>query len=314
LGSNLDLSIVIPLYNEEECVHALFASLKEACDLLDLKYEIVFIDDGSTDDTYKMLSMLHDKDPVIKIVKFRKNFGQTAAMVAGFKHARGNIIISMDGDLQNDPADIPRLLARLNEGYDVVCGWRKDRKDKLISRRIPSVMANWLIAKITGVPIHDNGCSLKAYRASIIKNVTLYAGMHRFIPAMSTLSGAKIAEIIVNHHPRRFGRSKYGIGRTWGVVLDIMKVKMITDFASRPALWFGILGFPFIFFGLSALLVAAGLYLGRVVEEWMVTSTVGFLLLFLGAHLFSLGIIAELCVETGDDSSNKSLNETITVL
>jgi glycosyltransferase involved in cell wall biosynthesis len=314
MGSNLALSIVIPIYNEEECVHALYASLKEVCDLLDLKYEIIFIDDGSTDNTYMLLSALHHKDPTVNIVKFRKNFGQTAAMVAGFEYARGNIIISMDGDLQNDPADIPRLLARLNEGYDVVCGWRKDRKDKLISRRLPSVIANWIIAKITGVPIHDNGCSLKAYRASVIKYVTLYAEMHRFIPAMSTLSGGRITEIIVSHHPRRFGKSKYGIGRTWGVILDIMKVKMITGFASRPAIWFGLLSFPFIILGLSALFVAAGLYLGRVVDEWIVVSTVAFLLLFLGAHLLSLGIIGELCVETGDDSSNKSLNETITVL
>jgi glycosyltransferase involved in cell wall biosynthesis len=311
---DMDLSIVIPLYNEEECVNALYASLKVVCDRLNLKYEIIFVDDGSTDDTYTKLSMLHDKDPAVKIVKFRKNYGQTAAMAAGFHAARGKNVVSMDGDLQNDPADIPRLLARLNEGYDVVCGWRKDRKDKLITRRIPSVMANWLIAKITGVSIHDNGCSLRSYRASVIKNVTLYAEMHRFIPAMSTLLGGKIAEIVVDHHPRRFGKSKYGIGRTWRVVLDIMKIKMITGFAFRPALWFGLLGFPFIILGLSALLVAAGLYFGLFVEEWMVTSTVSFLLLFLGAHLLSLGIIGELCVETGDYSPKKSLNETITEL
>jgi glycosyltransferase involved in cell wall biosynthesis len=311
VGAKLDLSIIVPIYNEEECVRPLYTSLKEICDQFDLDYEIIFIDDGSKDGTYRLLSSLHNEDPVVKVVKFRKNFGQTAAMAAGFRAARGRIVASMDGDLQNDPADIPRLLAKLDEGYDVVCGWRKDRKDRLVSRRIPSVMANWLIGKITGVPIHDNGCSLKAYRASVIKSVSLYAEMHRFIPAMATLAGARIAEIVINHHPRRFGKSKYGIGRTWRVALDIMKVKMITGFASRPSLWFGLLSFPFFFFGLSVLFVATGMFLSRLIEEWMVISTVAFLLLFLGAHFLSLGIIGELCVKTGDYLPQKSLDSTI---
>lgn len=233
-------------------------------------------------------------------------------MAAGFEHALGKVIISMDGDLQNDPTDIPIFLNKLDEGYDIVCGWRKDRKDKFLSRRLPSVIANWIIGLMTGVRIHDNGCSLKAYRASVIKNVALYGDMHRFIPAMSTLAGARITEIVVHHHPRRFGKSKYGIGRVWRVILDIITVKMVTGFASRPGLWFGTLSFPCMILGLSTLLFAGSRYLGRMTDPWMVVSTVGFLFLLLGAHLLSLGIIAELLVRTGDYIPSRSLNPTIT--
>jgi len=256
------------------------------------------------------LHRIHNQDGHVKVVRFRKNYGQTLAMAAGFEHAQGEVLISMDGDLQNDPADIPRLLAKLEEGYHVVCGWRKERKDKLMSRRIPSVVANWLIGKITGVPIHDNGCSLKAYQASIIKNVTLYGELHRFIPAMSTLTGARIAEIEVNHHQRRFGRSKYGIGRVWRVALDIITVKMIISFASRPALWFGLLGFPLLLLGTCTLLVAGGMYFDQFLEGWMVMSTVSFLVLFLSGHLLSIGIIGELCMKTGDYLPKSTLGST----
>lgn len=311
LGLNMDLSVVIPIYNEEESVEVLYSSIKTACDRTRCDYEIIFVDDGSTDNTYPLSSGIHRRDERVKVIKFRKNYGQTAAMAAGFRAARGQVVVSMDGDLQNDPADIPRLLAKLNEGYDVVCGWRKDRKDKFISRRIPSVIANWLIGKITGVPIHDNGCSLKAYRRAVIKNVTLYAEMHRFIPAMATLADARIAEIVVNHHPRRFGRSKYGMGRTWRVALDIIKIKLITGFASRPGLWFGLLSFPFFVLGTLSLFAAAGLFLGTFVEGWIVVSTVAFLLFFLSVHLLSMGIIGELCVKTGDYIAKKNINPTV---
>ena len=305
------ISIIIPVYNEEENLLVLYKGIQDVCSRINKACEIIFIDDGSQDRTFDILKEIYRQYPGVKLIRFRKNYGQTAAMAAGFRAARGKIVVSMDGDLQNDPYDIPRLLAKLEEGHDVVCGWRKDRKDKLISRRIPSMIANWIIGKITGVPIHDNGCSLKAYRASVIKNVTLYSEMHRFIPAMATLTGARITEIVVNHHPRRFGKSKYGISRTWRVILDIAKVKMIVGFASRPALWFGLLSFPFIIFGVSALFVAGGLYLGEFIDEWMVISTVAFLLLFLGTHLLSLGIIGELCVKTGDYLPEKSLDPTI---
>jgi len=308
------ITVIVPVYNEEESVLPLFRKIREACERLGKPYEIVFVDDGSCDGTFEVLHRIHNHNGRVKVIRFRKNYGQTAAMSAGFEHAQGEVIVSMDGDLQNDPADIPRLLDKLEEGYDVVCGWRKDRKDKLISRRIPSIAANWLICKITGVPIHDNGCSLKAYRASVIKNVTLYGEMHRFIPAMSTLVGARIEEIVVNHHPRRFGTSKYGIGRVWRVALDILTVKMITSFVSRPALGFGFLSLPFIILGICILFVAGGMYFSQLIENWIVMSTAAFLFFFLSAHLLSMGIIGELLMKTGDYLPKNSLRTTPTVL
>ena len=223
----ISLSIVIPVYNEEENVRLLFGKIQTVCETIDETYEILFVDDGSQDSTFKVLSELHKEAAFLRVIRFKKNAGQTAAMAAGFEFAEGQRIISMDGDLQNDPSDIPALLAKLDEGYDLVCGWRKARQDKFLTRRIPSIVANWIIGKVTGVPIHDNGCSLKAYRASIIKQVPLYGEMHRFIPAMSTVAGARIAEIVVTHHPRRFGKSKYGLGRIWRVMLDIIAFQLI---------------------------------------------------------------------------------------
>ena len=221
------ISIVVPVYNEEENVRLLFEKIQAVCETIGDSYEVLFVDDGSRDRTFAVLSELSKQKPELAVIRFQKNAGQTAAMAAGFEFAQGQRIISMDGDLQNDPADIPKLLAKLEEGYDLVCGWRKERQDKFLTRRVPSIVANWIIGKVTGVPIHDNGCSLKAYRASIIKQVPLYGEMHRFIPAMSTVAGARIAEIVVTHHPRRFGKSKYGLGRIWRVMLDIIAFKLI---------------------------------------------------------------------------------------
>jgi glycosyltransferase involved in cell wall biosynthesis len=300
------LSIVIPVYNEEESVLPLYQSNQAACDPLGKAYEIIFVDDGSEDGTYGILAQIHRRDARVKVIRLRKNFGQTAAMTAGFAHARGDVIISMDGDLQNDPADIPTLLAKLEEGFDVVCGWRKHRQDKFWSRRVPSLAANWLIGRITGVRIHDNGCSLKAYLASVIKHVALYGEMHRFIPAMSTLAGARIAEIPVRHHPRRFGRSKYSLGRVWRVALDIVTVKMLTGFASRPALWFGLLSLPWALLGAGALAVAGAMYAYDAIEEWTVMSTVAFLLLFSGGNLLAMGLMGELFVRSGEHCSKNS--------
>ncbi len=229
------LSIVVPVYNEEENVRPLFEKIQAVCEAIGETYEVLFVDDGSHDKTFAVLSELSKQEPQLIVVQFQKNAGQTAAMAAGFEYAQGQRIISMDGDLQNDPTDIPKLLQKLDEGYDLVCGWRKDRQDKFLTRRVPSIVANWIIGKVTGVPIHDNGCSLKAYRASVIKQVSLYGEMHRFIPAMSTVVGARIAEIVVTHHPRRFGKSKYGLGRVWRVMLDIIAFKFIISvFAQRP--------------------------------------------------------------------------------
>lgn len=237
------LSIVIPVYNEEENVRPLFEKIQTVCEALAEAYEVLFVDDGSRDETFAVLSELSKQFPQLVVIRFEKNTGQTAAMAAGFEYARGQWIVSMDGDLQNDPGDIPQLLEKLDEGYDLVCGWRKDRQDKFLTRRVPSIVANWIIGKVTGVPIHDNGCSLKAYRASVIKQVSLYGEMHRFIPAMSTVAGARIAEIVVTHHPRRFGESKYGLGRIWRVALDIVAFKFIIfvfallSKTEKPSLW-----------------------------------------------------------------------------
>ena len=229
------LSIVVPVYNEEENVRPLFEKIQTVCEAIGDTYEVLFVDDGSKDKTFAVLSELSKQAPQLAVIRFQKNAGQTAAMAAGFEFAQGQRIISMDGDLQNDPSDIPQLLEKLDEGYDLVCGWRKERQDKFLTRRVPSIVANWIIAQVTGVPIHDNGCSLKAYRASVIKQVPLYGEMHRFIPAMSTVAGARIAEIVVSHHPRRFGKSKYGLGRVWRVMLDIIAFKFIISvFTSRP--------------------------------------------------------------------------------
>ena len=229
------LSIVVPVYNEEENVRPLFEKIQTVCEAIGEAYEVLFIDDGSRDETFTVLSELSEQFPQLVVIRFQKNAGQTAAMAAGFEFAQGQRIVSMDGDLQNDPSDIPKLLEKLDEDYDLVCGWRKDRQDKFLTRRVPSVVANWIIGRVTGVPIHDNGCSLKAYRAAVIKQVSLYGEMHRFIPAMSTVAGARIAEIVVTHHPRRFGESKYGLGRVWRVALDIVAFKFIISvFAPLP--------------------------------------------------------------------------------
>ena len=308
------VSIVIPVYHEEESALPLYQSVCRACEPLREPYEVIFVDDGSRDKTFDILKGIYEHDARVKVLSFRKNSGQTAAMAAGFEYANGDLIVSMDGDLQNDPVDIPRLLSKLREGFDVVCGWRKSRQDKFWTRRLPSMVANWIIGRVTGVRIHDNGCSLKAYRASVIKSIALYGEMHRFIPAMATLAGARIAEIVVNHHPRRFGKSKYGMGRIWRVVLDIITVKLITRFASRPALWFGLPSFSIFGLSLSALLVAAGMYSEQLPSEWLVMSTVAVLFFLLGVHLLSMGMIGELCLRTGDYLPEHILRTTLTVL
>jgi len=278
------ISIVVPIYNEAESLFPLYEAITRSCQTLNRTYEIIFVDDGSRDQSFSCLRTIHETDFHVKVVRFRKNYGQTAAMAAGFRAAKGEVIISMDGDLQNDPADIPKMLSKLEEGYDVVCGWRKDRKDKLISRRIPSKIANWMIGKITGIPIHDNGCSLKAYRKQFIKQVALYSELHRFIPAMSTLAGARITEIVVSHHPRQFGTSKYGISRGWKVLSDLFLIKMLTGFAARPSLLFGLLSLPAVLLGMAVLL-----WMFAVGFSGIILPTVGFLFFFLAGHFFCNG-------------------------
>ena len=247
------LSVIAPLYNEEENVRPLYEALTNALDPTGLDYEMVLVDDGSKDSTLAKAVELARGDPRIKVVKFRRNCGQTAAMAAGIEFASGDVLVTMDGDLQNDPLDIPMFLETIDSGYDIVVGWRFKRQDKLITRKIPSKIANWLIGKVTKVPIKDNGCSLKAYRASVIKHIPLYSEMHRFIPAMASIAAPRIAEVKARHHARRFGKSKYGLSRVYKVLLDLLVIKTLASFASSPLLWFGLLAIPLLIAGLSLL-------------------------------------------------------------
>ena len=291
------LSVVIPAYNEEENVPILYEKLKKVLDSLGQDYEIIFVDDGSTDGTYQRLKQLAEKDGRLKVIRFKRNYGQTAAMSAGFEHAKGDVIITLDADLQNDPEDIPTLLEKLKEGYHVVSGWRKDRKDPFLSRRLPSMIANWLISKITGVHLHDYGCTLKAYRAEVVKDLELFGDMHRFLPALTKRRGAKITEVVVKHHPRMFGKSKYGIGRTVRVLLDIMLVKFLNEYINKPLYMFGGVGFLLLTLGLFSLfyLIFIKLFfeepIGR--RPLLILSV---LLILAGVQLICTGLLAELLV------------------
>lgn len=302
MPDNINISIVIPLYNEEESVIHLYDSLTRVMQEINKRYEIIFVDDGSRDKTFEIAKNLHKKDANLKVIKFRRNYGQTPAMQAGFDYAKGNIILSMDGDLQNDPKDIPKFLGKIEEGFDVVCGWRKNRKDKLISRKIPSKIANWLIGHVTGVKIHDNGCSLKAFKSLTIKKTRLYSDMHRFIPAMASISGIKYTEIVVNHHARKFGSSKYGLSRTWKVFLDMFTIKMLIGFSAKPALWFGVLSIPFLILGSVSAIIAIKFYLNPTVFDSLpiVFPSISFLFFYLSTHLLLLGFISEMIVKTAN--------------
>lgn len=251
--SDYYLSLVVPVYNEQDNLRDLSEKIKFALSQLNRKYEIIFVNDGSTDKSLDYLKDLAQKEPNLKIIDFRKNFGQTAALAAGIDNAQGEIIIPLDADLENDPTDIPRLISKLNENYDVVSGWRKNRwKNKIFTRRLTSLAANWLISAVTKVKLHDYGCTLKAYRREIIKEVGLYGEMHRFIPALASWQGARVAEIEVNYQPRRFGKSNYGLGRTFKVVLDLMTIKFLSGYSTKPIHFFGAVGFISIFIGFLA--------------------------------------------------------------
>lgn len=297
MKSNTHISIVIPAYNEEDNIPILYEKLKGVLERLGREYEIIFVDDGSVDRTWERLKEIAEKDQRVKLIRFRKNYGQTAAMYAGFQHATGEVIITLDADLQNDPEDIPMLLQKLEEGYDIVSGWRRDRKDPFLSRRLPSMIANWIISKVTGVELHDYGCTLKAYRADIIKRLELYGDMHRFLPALTKRFGAKITEIPVRHHPRLYGKSKYGIGRTVRVILDIFLVKFLNEYINKPMYVFGTFGFILLSLGLLALfyLVFLKLFLDQDIgrRPLLILSV---LLILAGIQLISTGVIAELLV------------------
>ncbi|HEX5759846.1 MAG TPA: glycosyltransferase family 2 protein [Thermoanaerobaculia bacterium] len=306
----MDLTVVVPLYNEEESVAALHAEIGAALDGLGREAEVLYVDDGSRDGTFQRLRAIAEADPRVKVLRFRRNYGQTAGLQAGFDHARGAVVITLDGDLQNDPADFRRLLDKLAEGYDVVCGWRYERQDAF-SRRLPSIVANWLIGALTGTRIHDNGCTLKAYRAAAVKRAHLYAEMHRFMAPLLSLSGSRVTEIPVNHRARRFGASKYGFSRIWKVFLDLLTVRMLLGFTTRPSAWFGLLALPFLGFALLAL--AASLWTHDTLVQTpegglpLVLPSVAVLFAFSFAHLLFVGVVAELVVRVGDFKESETV-------
>ena len=296
----MELSIVVPVYNEEENIAPLYLAIHDAVADLGLQYELLLIDDGSSDNTFAIAAALARSHTEVRVIRFRKNYGQTPAMAAGIDLARGDVILTMDGDLQNDPADIPRFLEKINEGYDIVVGWRHDRKDKLVTRKIPSRIANWLIGRVTGVYIKDNGCSLKAFRADLIKRVPLYSDMHRFIPAMASLAGPKIAQIKVRHHARKFGESKYGLSRIYKVLLDLLTVKTIVEFSSKPLVWFVLLSIPAIFVSVVALTLSVYQVIGFGNRFSTPIAGTGVLFGALSLFLIMTGVLAELIYKTAD--------------
>jgi glycosyltransferase involved in cell wall biosynthesis len=299
------VSVVVPFFNEEDSIRPMYAAVVAAVEPLNLPFEMVFVDDGSKDRTAAIGIEIARADPRLRLVKFRRNYGQTPAMAAGIEHARGEVIVTMDGDLQNDPRDIGMLLAKIDEGYDIVVGWRHNRQDKLVSRKIPSMIANRLIGKVTGVPIKDNGCSLKAYRASLIKEIPLYSEMHRFIPAMASIAGPRIAEVRVRHHARKFGKSKYGLSRIYKVLLDLMVIKTVASFTARPLLWFAMLSAPMVLVGSAALIYALVTAVPAGHHLSLPVAGSGLIFLCSAVVLFSGGAFGELVYRTGDLRQHK---------
>lgn len=300
------ISVVIPVYNEEENVRESYLEVKGVLEPLNMPYEIIFVDDGSRDNTIENLVKAGAQDPHLRIIQFRRNFGQTAAMAAGFEHTQYDIVVALDGDLQNDPREIPQMIHKLDEGYDLVAGWRKNRQDKLVSRKLPSRIANWLIGKITKVQLHDYGCTLKVMSGDIARGIKLYGEMHRFIPALAAEYGAKIAEVPVNHRARKFGTSKYGISRTIRVVLDLITVKFLLGFSKRPIHLFGSAG---LVSGILGTLLLAWLTYQRLFEHVPMGNrplmSLGVMLVMVGLQFLVFGLLAEVLVRTYYESQDK---------
>lgn len=303
----MTVSVVIPLYNEEENVEALHKKLKSSLSILPMDYEIIYVDDGSADKTLPLLEQIQKNDNSVTVLSLRKNFGQTAAFAAGFDFARGDIIVTMDGDLQNDPNDIPRLL-ELMQDHDLVSGWRRQRQDPFLSRRLPSMLANWLISTVTGVKLHDYGCSLKAYRRDVIKNLKLYGEMHRFIPAIASWYGVRIAEVETTHHPRLRGKSKYGISRTMKVVLDLITVKFLQSFSTKPLQFFGTIGIFSGFLGFITLMYLSvdKLLLGKSIGGRPLLM-LGALLVIVGIQFIGMGLLGEMLVRVYHETQRKPI-------
>ncbi|MEW6180677.1 MAG: glycosyltransferase family 2 protein [Chloroflexota bacterium] len=303
----MDLSVIIPVYNEEESLPLLHQAVHQALDALNLSWEMVLVDDGSRDASPRIIEELHQADPEhVRGILLRRNFGQTAAIAAGIDHSCGDLVVLLDADLQNDPADIPAMLEKLNEGYDVVSGWRVNRQDHYLTRTLPSRIANWLISTTTGVHLHDYGCTLKAYRREVITGFKLYGEMHRFIPVYAYSVGAKILEVPVHHHPRRFGKAKYGLERTIKVILDLITVKFLSSYGNKPIYLFGGAGFLLILISLITLFV---LFVRRVFFNISVLDSPIFqmstMVFILGFQSILMGLIAELLVRTYHESQGK---------
>jgi len=304
----VDISVVVPVLDEEESLPILYQRLTDVLAENNYEYEIIIVDDGSTDRSFEILQELGAQDPHLFVVRFRRNYGQTAAFAAGFDRAKGDVVITIDADLQNDPADIPALMAKLDEGYDVVSGWRVDRQDRFLDRRLPSIIANHLISWTTGVYIHDYGCSLKAYRRDVLSDVQLYGQLHRFLPALAYSVGATVTEIPVDHHPRQFGQAKYGLSRTVKVILDVLAVRFLMSYSTRPIHIFGLLGFLSGFVGVAVLTYLAVV---RVFFQQPIADRplilLGILLTMLGVQLVTSGLLAELVVRTYYESQGKPI-------
>lgn len=297
--AGVDVTFVIPVFNEEENLRALHGELATVIARLGRASELIYVDDGSSDRSLEVLEELRAADPRVRIVKFRANFGQTPALAAGFDCARGEVVVTLDADLQNDPTDVPGLLAELERGFDVVSGWRKHRKEPWLTRRLPSQIANQIIAWLTGLPLHDSGCTLKVYRRNVVKNLPLYADAHRFLPAIASIRGARVSEVPVAHRPRMRGHSKYGIGRTTRVLFDLLKVRVLVRFSSRPLHWFGLGSLPAFALGSLALVAnAVSIFGGGDVRRINVVYSTSALLFYgLGLHFLLMGLLGELAVK-----------------
>ena len=300
------LSIVIPVRNESPNITPLYDELTQVLGQYGRSYELLIVDDGSTDDTFEKLAALQARDSRLRVIRFRRNFGQTAAFAAGFAQARGRLVVTSDGDLQNDPRDIPSMVALIDQGNDIVCGWRKDLKDTFFNRRLPSMIANKLISLATGVDLHDYGCSLKVFRTEVVKPLRLYGEMHRFLPAIASQIGVQIAEVVVNHRPRRAGTTKYGISRTVRVLLDLATVKFLLSYSTRPLQIFGLLGL--VAGGLGALVTGYLAYIRLFLHQGIADRPLllfGVMLVFIGVQLLTFGLLAEVMARTYSESQDK---------
>jgi glycosyltransferase involved in cell wall biosynthesis len=308
-NGRIQLSVVIPIFNESESLLELHKRIRDVLEkMVSTNYEIILVDDGSNDGSLELLRELHNSDKHTKVIRFKRNFGQTAALAAGFDYANGSIIVTMDADLQNDPNDIPLLLQKIEEGYDIVSGWRRHRKDTFMTRKIPSWVANFLISKLTGVKLHDYGCTLKAYRRNVAKDINLYGELHRFIPALASLGGAKITEVAVKHYPRKYGKAKYGLSRTSRVVLDLLTVEFLLRFSTRPMQLFGIFG---LFIGFVGFCIALYLTIAKVFYGISLSNRplllLAVLLIVVGMQFLAMGLIGELISRMYYESKSKKI-------